>query len=116
MQVKTILDDQQEIQVDCDVYLWIGDKGILEDHGWNLDDFVNGGKQKEWLQDRCEFFSVDDLDIHHNWRFINSEKRLHSNIIIVIGFFPEWLRRMEGCMKLKLARDGKQHRINKCNI
>lgn len=61
----TTLDDQQEL-VDCDVYLWIGDKGILENHGWDIDSFINGGKQKEWLQDRCEFFSVDDLDIHHS--------------------------------------------------
>ncbi|CDH61076.1 predicted protein [Lichtheimia corymbifera JMRC:FSU:9682] len=68
VQVAVILDDQdtQQELVDCDVYLWIGDKGILENHGWDLEDFVNGGKQKEWLQDRCEFFSVDDLDIHHN--------------------------------------------------
>lgn len=61
----TTLDDQQEL-VNCDVYLWIGDKGILENHGWDIDSFINGGKQKEWLQDRCEFFSVDDLDIHHS--------------------------------------------------
>lgn len=68
VQVTAISDDQdgQQEPVDCDVYLWIGDKGILEEQGWNLEDFVNGGKQKDWLQDRCEFFSVDDLDIHHN--------------------------------------------------
>ncbi|KAI8373076.1 uncharacterized protein BYT42DRAFT_579120 [Radiomyces spectabilis] len=48
--------------VDCAVYVWIGDKLHLELHDWQPEEFLKS-RLNDWLQRRCEFNMVDNLEI-----------------------------------------------------
>ncbi|ORY96568.1 Butirosin biosynthesis, BtrG-like protein [Syncephalastrum racemosum] len=53
--------DNEDIQVDCQVYIWTAGNHHLEAHDWELEGFIKS-KQALWLNDRCEFYMVDKLD------------------------------------------------------
>ncbi|KAL9542756.1 hypothetical protein MBANPS3_008444 [Mucor bainieri] len=47
--------------IDTEVYIWIGDKGLLSKEEWSFDYFITSGKEQKWLDERCEFYDVDKL-------------------------------------------------------
>lgn len=59
-QVSTI-DDKTSI--DTEVYIWIGNRDSLLGKEWSFDYFVSSGKEQKWLDERCEFYNVDNLHI-----------------------------------------------------
>lgn len=55
------MDDKTSI--DTEVYIWIGDRDSLLGKEWSFDYFVSSGKEQKWLNERCEFYNVDNLHI-----------------------------------------------------
>ncbi|KAG2201325.1 hypothetical protein INT47_001413 [Mucor saturninus] len=56
-----VTSDEDGTTFDTNVYLYVGDMQLLTGTDWSFQQFLESGKEQKWLDDRCDFFDVDNF-------------------------------------------------------